>query len=154
MDSSADPTPREADALAWITRYMQDNQRPPTLMEIARGLGIASRGTVFALIERMVHKGLLIRGGRNSPRSLRLPVPVTRQTPTEFLAGQSARHRIRQLERELRRIENEVTLAERAFAAAARGHASDSELKRVVEGCVAQIGSIVERGLREASVPD
>lgn len=64
-------SPRQEDVLRFVKEYVKRNQWPPTIGEIAKGLGIASRSTVHSHLGALKAKGyIVIEPG--SPRAIRI----------------------------------------------------------------------------------
>jgi len=62
-------TPRLAQALAYLRRYISAHGYAPSRAEMAEALGIKSRGAVNAMIDRLEQRGFIKREARTS-RSL------------------------------------------------------------------------------------
>lgn len=63
-------TDSQRDMLMFIEAFVAEKKYPPSMQEIADGLGIASRSTVFDQLMRLKRKGYIeIDGG---PRTLRV----------------------------------------------------------------------------------
>ena len=56
------PTPRQAAILAWITSYCLRHHAPPTLAEIAKGMGMSGRSGPLCQVQALRAKGLLAEG--------------------------------------------------------------------------------------------
>lgn len=56
-----DLSPRQRDVLSFIRDYIRDHSYPPSLREIAAGLGIAGNGAVLAHLAALERKGFLRR---------------------------------------------------------------------------------------------
>lgn len=63
-------TPRQAEILAYISRYFDELGYAPTLQEIGVEFGLSSVATVHKHISHLVAKGFLRRGRRNASRDL------------------------------------------------------------------------------------
>ncbi len=81
-------TPLEERILQFVTRYITDQGRAPTLEEIGAGVGLRSKGTVHRYVQSLIDKGHLQRGPRGW-RSLRLAGEGGRR-PRLPLAGRIA----------------------------------------------------------------
>ena len=57
-----EPTPRQAAILAWIAAYCLRNHAPPTLGEVAAGMGMAGRTGPLEQVRALRRKGLLAEG--------------------------------------------------------------------------------------------
>jgi len=58
-------TPGEQKLLRFIERYMAENEgRSPSLVEMAAGIGFASRSSAHRLVERLEAQGRIRRTGR------------------------------------------------------------------------------------------
>jgi len=57
-------SPAQARVYGWVAQYIQDNQYPPTVEEIAVGLGYGSKATVQAHLDILRDKGFLAGAGR------------------------------------------------------------------------------------------
>ena len=71
-------TEREQDVLAFIERYIQENQKPPRLIDIGDGLDIKAVAHISRLLKALEQKGYIQRSRAN--RGIRLLKP-TEQTP-------------------------------------------------------------------------
>jgi repressor LexA len=67
-------TGRQAEVLAWILDYREQEGISPTVREIAAGLGIASPNGVHCHLKPLESKGA-IRRTKRSPRSIRVLTP-------------------------------------------------------------------------------
>ena len=56
------PTPRQAAILAWITEHCLRHHQPPTLGEVAKGMGMAGRTGPLEQVRALRRKGLLAEG--------------------------------------------------------------------------------------------
>ena len=63
-------TPRQAEILAYITEYSEEQGYAPTLQEIGRRFGLSSVATVHKHVGHLVDKGYLARSRPNSSRDL------------------------------------------------------------------------------------
>ena len=63
-------TPRQAEILAYITEYSEEQGYAPTLQEIGRRFGLSSVATVHKHVSHLVDKGYLARSRPNSSRDL------------------------------------------------------------------------------------
>jgi repressor LexA len=63
-------TPRQQDVLDFIKGYVDENQYPPTMSEIAAGIGVASKSVAFTHLQALRQKGAIEIGG--GPRTLRV----------------------------------------------------------------------------------
>lgn len=63
-------TPTQQRALDFIKAYRGEHKVSPTYQEICDGLGYASRSRVHALVEHLLARGALLRGPRDSKRTL------------------------------------------------------------------------------------
>jgi len=57
-----EPTPRQAAILAWITSHCLKHHRPPTLQQIADGMGMAGKTGPMEQVRALRRKGLLAEG--------------------------------------------------------------------------------------------
>lgn len=57
-------TAREQDTLRFITDYYAKQRRAPLLMEIAKGLGIQSKGVVHRYVSSLEEQGYLLRNAK------------------------------------------------------------------------------------------
>jgi repressor LexA len=74
-------TPRQRQVLAFVADYTARNGAPPTVREIAAGLGIASTNAVAGHLDALARAGALTRSPRRA-RGLRVPeAPQTRSIP-------------------------------------------------------------------------
>ena len=63
-------TPRQAEILAFITEYSEEQGYAPTLQEIGRTFGLSSVATVHKHVSHLVDKGYLRRERPNASRDL------------------------------------------------------------------------------------
>jgi SOS-response transcriptional repressor LexA len=56
------PTPRQQAILAWITEHCLQHHAPPTLAQIAVGMGMAGRTGPLEQVRALRRKGLLAEG--------------------------------------------------------------------------------------------
>ncbi len=63
-------TRRQAEILAYVTEYRENQGYAPTLQEIGRRFGLSSVATVHKHVSQLVEKGYLRRGRRNASRDL------------------------------------------------------------------------------------
>ena len=89
-------TPRQADALRFIAGFLRANGYSPTFEEVAAGLGLASKGAAFNLVESLSERGAVkIRRSKRNKITLLEPVLVPRApdgAPLFFVRiGESAR---------------------------------------------------------------
>ena len=57
-----EPTPRQAAILAWITEHCLATHRPPTLQQVADGMGMAGKTGPLEQVRALRRKGLLAEG--------------------------------------------------------------------------------------------
>ncbi|MCP4571983.1 MAG: transcriptional repressor LexA [bacterium] len=77
-------TPRQAEILAYVTEYSEEQGYAPTLQEIGNRFGLSSVATVHKHVAHLVEKGFLKRERRNASRDLAV---VGRSDGTEGLAN-------------------------------------------------------------------
>lgn len=89
-------TPRQQDALRFITGYRERNGIAPTLREIADGLGLNSK-TVFTaewLVRSLEERGAVVRTGMHRAIEVIAPIAIPRApdgAPLHFIRiGESA----------------------------------------------------------------
>ena len=63
---------RKGDILAFIKKFMLENQYPPTVREIGKGVGLSSSATVKAYLDILVKDGEIIVKD-SSPRTIQIP---------------------------------------------------------------------------------
>lgn len=63
-------TPRQRDVLDFIESYLEEKKYPPTMAEIAAGIGIASKSVALFHLRALEAKGAIEIGG--GPRKLRI----------------------------------------------------------------------------------
>lgn len=56
------PTERQADVLAWISRFCLTHHRPPSVREVSAAYGLRSPVGMSATIDALRAKGLLVKG--------------------------------------------------------------------------------------------
>lgn len=66
-------TPRQIRTLDFIREALTETGVCPTYAEIATGIGLRSKSNAHQAVEALVRDGHLLRGERQSDRSLRLP---------------------------------------------------------------------------------
>lgn len=79
----------EEKVLQFITRYITQNGRAPTLVEIGAALSIRSKGTIHRYVESLIKKGQLHRTGRGW-RGIRLTGEHSRRLTILPLLGRIA----------------------------------------------------------------
>ena len=57
-----EPTPRQAAILAWITAHCLRHHAPPTLQQVADGMGMAHRTGPQQQVQALRRKGLIAEG--------------------------------------------------------------------------------------------
>lgn len=57
-----EPTPRQAAILEWITAHCLRHHAPPTLAEIAAGMGMSGRSGPLEQVRALRRKGLIAEG--------------------------------------------------------------------------------------------
>lgn len=65
-------TKRKNDILVFIKGFMLENQYPPTVREIGKGVGLKSSATVKVYLDSLVDDGLIIVKDA-TPRTIRVP---------------------------------------------------------------------------------
>src|SRR5262245_48396384 len=55
------PSERQIDYIAFIAYYLTENGKPPTLREMALGLDVVSKGTLFAMLNSLVKSGFIVK---------------------------------------------------------------------------------------------
>ena len=68
-------TPRQKQALDFIKKFWQDNGYAPSYEEMKEGLGMKSKSSVAAVIDRLEERGFIVRVP-NLARSIRPKEPV------------------------------------------------------------------------------
>lgn len=86
-------TPRQQQALQFITDYIGERGLPPSYAEIAGALGIASRGNIHRILWGLIDRGLLIAetdksGAARNFRPVTGPSDYQRGYRDGFAAGQ------------------------------------------------------------------
>jgi len=71
-------TKRQSDALGFIRTYREANGIMPSYREIAKGIGLASPGRVYTLVDGLIDRGALRRMGRQA-RAIELVEPENMQ---------------------------------------------------------------------------
>lgn len=80
-------TPRQQDALRFITGYHERNGISPSLREIAQGIGLESK-TVFTvqwLLQSLEERGVIVRTGRQRAIAVLEPLAIPRAPDGEPL---------------------------------------------------------------------
>ena len=112
-ESTDDPllSERQRAILEFVRRYLQEQSRPPTLREIAQGVGVQSTSTVDHHINRLVDRGYLRKQARKKRTLVTLPTdhqPMSEPTLQELLEEVTAlRTENRRLREWCRQIERE-----------------------------------------------
>lgn len=65
-------TKRQSEALAFIRGFIEAKGYSPSYSEIASGMGYASKGYAHAVVQKLIQRGALVAGERQS-RSIALP---------------------------------------------------------------------------------
>lgn len=86
-------TPQQARAYDFIRDELAAAGVAPSYQEIARYLGLASKGSAHRIVDRLIDEGKLVRGGApGAARKLRLPdAPDLTVVPTEALQAELMR---------------------------------------------------------------
>lgn len=85
-------TPRQIRAYDFIREELATHGIAPTYNELARYLGLASKGGAHRIVDRLVEEGKLLRGGRGGARKLSLPYAADLTTvPTYLLQAELQR---------------------------------------------------------------
>ncbi|RKZ09697.1 repressor LexA, partial [bacterium] len=71
-------TPRQAEILAYVTKYCEEHGYAPTLQEVGKHMGLSSVATVHKHVGQLVAKGYLKRARPNASRDLEV-VPRAEQ---------------------------------------------------------------------------
>ena len=82
---------QQARVLAFIREHTAQHGYPPTLTEICREMGWASKNAAIYPLRRLAMKGLLIDGGWNQSRRYRLPESLAPEPPRTSGADLSPR---------------------------------------------------------------
>lgn len=80
-------TPRQQDALRFITGFIERNGVPPCLREIATGIGLSpkAKGSVHRIIECLEERGAIARIGMHRAITVITPVAIPRAPDGEPL---------------------------------------------------------------------
>jgi len=78
-------TPRQADALKFVERYILEEGRPPSFQEVTEGIGLTSRGSVLRILRILDRKGY-IKLPRGQRRAMEIVKPQSHLNP-EYSRG-------------------------------------------------------------------
>lgn len=80
-------TPRQQDALRFITGFIERNGIPPCLREIAIGIGLSpkAKGSVHRIIECLEDRGAIARVGMHRAIAVIAPIAIPRAPDGEPL---------------------------------------------------------------------
>lgn len=65
-------TPGERGLLRFIAQYVTEHGYAPTFLEMSRSVGSKSSNTAHCFLERLVHKGMVIKGPKKASRTVAL----------------------------------------------------------------------------------